>query len=365
MGTFGPYNNPPTGNPDFVDGSVIRSEEVDGNYALIFTQLNSRLISDQNITQFSLTEDVIANNTLLDRTLSVADVAGANLALGVGGDKLQNDAVTSRSLGPDSVEDLAVSDPTTNPGVTGISGTKIQSGTLPLSALGFSVPTGAGNVPVGTVQWFAGAAAPAMWVVCDGQELDDTTYSALDSVLGGVYDNHPQLGLPAAGNFRVPDLQSRAIVGTGTNNNLGEDDGLAEASRNSPEHTHTGSVDIDNAGDHQHGAGTYSGSKTGANTGSAFNDASRYETGHIIEPGGASALISDTSILISEFGPNAGGGGVNFTKLNHFHTFNITGITISGSSQLTGDHTHAISNFTVDAAQQPYMALLPIIYTGV
>ena len=103
------------------------------------------------------------------------------------------------------------------------------------------------ELPVGTVLPYVGSTAPTNYVVCNGQQLLKTGYPTLWSILdsgstSGVYDT----GAESPGYFRVPDLQGRIPVGSGSGSGLtartrGEMDGeeehtLTEAEM--PSHTH-------------------------------------------------------------------------------------------------------------------------------
>jgi len=69
-----------------------------------------------------------------------------------------------------------------------------------------------GLVPTGIVSAYAGATAPAGYVLCDGAEYNQTgTYAALFTVLGNTYNT----GEETANHFRVPDLKGRVIAGVG------------------------------------------------------------------------------------------------------------------------------------------------------
>jgi microcystin-dependent protein len=63
-------------------------------------------------------------------------------------------------------------------------------------------------VPTGAMTAYAGATAPAGWLLCDGSAVSRTTFSALFSVLGttfGVGDGST--------TFNLPDLRGRVPVG--------------------------------------------------------------------------------------------------------------------------------------------------------
>lgn len=69
----------------------------------------------------------------------------------------------------------------------------------------------AGNVPIGTVISYAGAAAPAGYLLCDGTAVSRATYAELFSIISTTY---------GVGNgsttFNLPDLRGRVAVGAGT-----------------------------------------------------------------------------------------------------------------------------------------------------
>lgn len=62
---------------------------------------------------------------------------------------------------------------------------------------------GGNAAPVGTVVAYAGATAPAGWLMCDGTSYKKSLYPALAAVLGVTGEN-----------FTVPDLRGRFLMGT-------------------------------------------------------------------------------------------------------------------------------------------------------
>jgi microcystin-dependent protein len=64
------------------------------------------------------------------------------------------------------------------------------------------------ELPVGTVCEFAGASAPDRWLLCYGQAISRSTYSALFAVLSTTYG----VG-DGSTTFNVPDCRGRAIAG--------------------------------------------------------------------------------------------------------------------------------------------------------
>lgn len=65
-----------------------------------------------------------------------------------------------------------------------------------------------GGVPVGAMMAYGGAAAPAGWLLCFGQAVSRTTYSALFAVLGTSYGAGD-----GSTTFNVPDKRGRISVG--------------------------------------------------------------------------------------------------------------------------------------------------------
>ncbi len=60
-----------------------------------------------------------------------------------------------------------------------------------------------GSFPVGLMLDYAGVSAPNGWLLCFGQNISQSTYSALFAIIGTTYGN------PCGGNFTLPDLRGR------------------------------------------------------------------------------------------------------------------------------------------------------------
>jgi len=99
------------------------------------------------------------------------------------------------------------------------------------------------TLPAGTIVAYAGAVAPAGYVLCDGSTYDGTqsSYAALYTAIGITYGGSG----PSA--FNVPDLRGRVVVGYAPSgghadvSTLGDSDGVAEQYRR-PKHRHTAHV---------------------------------------------------------------------------------------------------------------------------
>ena len=76
-------------------------------------------------------------------------------------------------------------------------------------AVGPQGPAGAvGKMPAGAVSFFATAAAPAGWLICNGQTILRADYAALFAAIGTMYGAGDGLT-----NFKVPDLRGEFLRG--------------------------------------------------------------------------------------------------------------------------------------------------------
>jgi microcystin-dependent protein len=91
-------------------------------------------------------------------------------------------------------------------------------------------------VPTGAVTAYAGASAPAGWLLCDGSAVSRTTYADLFTAIGTAYGAGD-----GSTTFNLPDTRGRVQVGKGSNasvDTLGENEGVTETNRR-PQHRHT------------------------------------------------------------------------------------------------------------------------------
>ena len=72
---------------------------------------------------------------------------------------------------------------------------------------------GANLIPTGTVSAFAGSAAPAGYLLCDGSPVNRTTYATLFGVINETYG----VG-DGSTTFNLPDLRGRVIAGLDSSN---------------------------------------------------------------------------------------------------------------------------------------------------
>ena len=90
-------------------------------------------------------------------------------------------------------------------------------------------------IPVGTIAMFGADRDPEGWLRCDGRVLQRSVYPALFSAIGTTY------GSTNSGDFRIPDIRERSVVGTGTKYRPGDAGGntlLTLSIAQIPAHTH-------------------------------------------------------------------------------------------------------------------------------
>jgi microcystin-dependent protein len=223
------------------------------------------------------------------------------------------------------------------------------------------VPVIPSAIPTGMIAPFAGAAAPAGWLLCDGTPVPREDYWDLFLVIGVSYGSGN-----GSSTFNVPDLCSRVPIGKGktVNTSLGDNDNIAEESR-SLQHSHNttfsghyhdmtgaGSTLTTNIGHTHTGSYAVSGSVTvnaynlaHSHGGSTGNDSPDHTHGVI----GSTATDGSHNHLM----PTSRGSATNSVSgkvdKNDGDTVSNTGTTDTGTNSST--HSHAIS-FTSQGANQ-------------
>ncbi len=117
------------------------------------------------------------------------------------------------------------------------------AGMMPFSgpAVGRRPIAPSGDLIVGEIREWTAAAAPVLWLLCDGTAVSQVTYAQLFALIGAAFNT----GGEPPGTFRVPDLRGRTPAGAGTAVALGASDGLLEAARNPIAHIHPAGGVID------------------------------------------------------------------------------------------------------------------------
>lgn len=106
-----------------------------------------------------------------------------------------------------------------------------------------------GTMPIGSVFHFAGPVLPAYLMYCDGRTLLEVDYPDLFAVIGVAY------GSDDPGEFKLPDLRWRVLVGLDTLGTIGGEFNHQLSTSELPSHSHDtrhliGAVGVNYAGEY-------------------------------------------------------------------------------------------------------------------
>ena len=146
-------------------------------------------------------------------------------------------------------------------------------GTTQLLSVPYALVSGSsqksGDLPVGTVNMFAGSQPPTGWLVCDGSAISRSQYSTLFALIGTTYG----IGNGST-TFNLPDARGRFPLAAGqgsnlTSRNLADKGGEEQHTMTINElvsHNHTYGQQVGNAGGGGGGANVNGNSNSGWTT---------------------------------------------------------------------------------------------------
>jgi microcystin-dependent protein len=284
------------------DGSITTAKIADS--AVTTAKLNNYSITNTKLLP-SVINSLSAKTTLANADEfsiydSAAVVAISTITMTGGGPTYTATATTAASHGLSNGDSLTISGATGNTSVNGVFTITVTSTTqFTYTATSNAAVTGspvyilnpglkkitylnllAQLVPTGTVNSYAGAAAPAGWLLCFGQAVSRTTYASLFAVIGTTY---------GAGDttttFNLPDLRGRVIAGQ---------DDMGGTSANRLTNSLTGGVDGDVLGG------------TGGNEGNTLITSQIPSHTHTYGPKTGRYGANDQGYPTNEFQPSAG-----------------------------------------------------------
>jgi len=309
-----------------VNTTVLNVETITGNNLTIEGNVESAT-SLANTTTFRITGDVISNDITFDGTANLQGQFLQEFEASLGPDLIAN-----KSLLPQGDIDKEADEVLINDVGDSLKKTTVQN----LLSLVL------GTVPVGTILPWAGdfsntATRPSEnWLLCDGSQVSQTKYNELFNVLGGANNLYPQVTPADPGNFYLPDLRGRMVLGVDTMNNVsGTGGGAANRITNNAAAAvgRTGGAEsrvlsVTNLPDHSH--------NMESTTGQPFYAYRDYNDGTTGD--GVSTTASGTITDGAQLSSNAGGV-----------------VATDGSDVTTGNPLNVLN---------PYMALNYIIYAG-
>lgn len=263
------------------------------------------------------------------------------------------------NLGPQAVGTSILAD-------AAVTGDKIAANAVTSAKLATSVSQGL--APAGSVMQYAGAVAPSGWLICDGTNVNRSTYADLFAVVGTTYGAGD-----GSTTFGLPNLKGKVIVGLdGTQtefNQLGETGGQNSVTLTTdqiPSHVHTGPSHQHTLSNHTHTINhDHAAFTSGSDSHSHSIDLeSTSTTAHTHYSSGNSDSVAGT--------PSSGGGPAADTGIvnSDSHTHSIDVPSFSGSSGAPSTNLTEASGTTNGGATggglahtnlQPYIVMNYII----
>lgn len=151
----------------------------------------------QTLTQFS------ANATALKQWVRLYN--GTNWTAWTSTAHLTDGEVTTAKIADDAVTAAKLADDATTDANRAVTTNHIRNSAVTFAKLSSDV------LPIGCIQMFGGSSAPSGWLMCNGQAVSRSTYSALFAAISTTF---------GIGNgtttFNVPNFQNKFAVGAGS-----------------------------------------------------------------------------------------------------------------------------------------------------
>lgn len=213
-------------------------------------------------------------------------------------------------------------------------------------AIGSALSGATGTVPVGSVTAFAGANAPAGWLLCAGQTVSRSQYATLFSVIGTTHGAGD-----GSTTFALPDLRGRVIAGeddmggTAANRLTSSGSGVFGNVLGATGGVETVTLTAAQSGVPAHGHGS-TGGQSQSHTHTGTTGTENYSSF------GVAYLQNQSSRSFSQITANPA-IWASIDGYSHTHSF-----TTNNANQ---DHTHTVGNNTAANASQAHTNTQPTI----
>jgi microcystin-dependent protein len=308
--------------------------------------------SAPNFTTTLMSLDQDANKTVFFPT-SAAVMPGASTTL-VGTDTTQT--LTNKTLTSPTISDATISGATLSTSsvesggdVVGTTATQtLTNKTISLEAADNTI-TGRlastnGGIPAGVISQYAGATAPAGYLLCQGQSISTTTFAGLFAAIGYNYGGSGE-------SFNLPNLENRVPVGKGAGtfaslNATGGAETVTLTTDQIPSHTHTQNA-------HNHGAssgdaGSHSHTASSGNSSPGTNQTNGHS--HSLTAVPARTSLGRGSGTTSTFIPLDQREITSDFQAAHSHTVNSHSHTVTVADG--GSHSHSVTVNNATAINQ-------------
>lgn len=165
----------------YSDGNPLTEAMLDDFLDDIETFINTTKINDDNIQ----TAGITASTKLVDGSINAAKIASDAVTTA----KILDANVTAAKLASDAVTTV-----------------KILDANVTVAKLAAAVQ--ALLLPPGAISAYTASTAPTGWLVCDGSQVNRTTYADLYAIIGTKYGSGD-----GATTFHLPDLRGRFLRG--------------------------------------------------------------------------------------------------------------------------------------------------------
>jgi microcystin-dependent protein len=212
-----------------------------------------------------------------------------------------------------------------------------------------------GFIPAGCVMPYAGASAPAGWLLCAGQAVSRIDYGALFAVVGTTYGSGD-----GSTTFNLPDLRGRVIAGeddmggTAANRLTSAGSGINGLALGAAGGAQTMTISSSNLPVHQHSINHDHGSFNATSGGMSAN--ASHSHSQVFNGAPTGGALDGTKIAYGTIVDNAWRNvSISSTNTDHTHTTTIDVPNFTGSSGDGGFANSATNNV------QPTMVMNYII----
>jgi microcystin-dependent protein len=280
--------------------TTLRSPDLDSNKTVFFPTTTAELSGSITTLVGTNTVQTLTNKTISGATISTSTVDGGGDVVGT----TATQTLTNKTISLEAADNT----------ITG------------------RLASTNGGIPAGVISQYAGATAPAGYLLCQGQSVSTTTFAGLFAAIGYTYGG-------SGSSFVIPNLQNRVPVGrgSGTFGSLNATGGAETVTLNAtqmPVHTHTQDP-------HNHDQNSHGHSGTAASAGSHSHSASTDTSGgHTHGDSGSHNHESFNGVPVVRV-PGVGDPNAQDRIISNISRQATTSTTHTHSNQ--GAHTHVVT----------------------